>query len=337
MKKLRIAQIGIGHDHADDIFFSLCKLSDYYEVVGYALPPEEENSSHFRKRADETFVGYPQFSVEELLSDPTIQAVTVETEERNLSNYALLAAKSGKHIHMDKPGGMEPAVFEELIETMRKQDLTFHTGYMYRYNPAVQELLAKVKNGDLGDIFSVEAHMSGRHSTNKRRWIGTLPGGMTFFLGCHLIDLILLIQGAPERVIPLNKATGADGVDSLDYGMAVLEYKNGISFAKACDMEVGGFDRRQLVVSGTKGTIRLMPLEMVWDEERRLDLYTDVTEYTGMDWFNRGTTTRTAPYDRYDNMMTSFGQIALGQKENAFSYDHELLVYRTLMKCCGVM
>ena len=334
MKKLRIAQIGIGHDHADDIFFSLCKLSDFYEVVGYALPPEEEASEHFRKRADETFVGYPQFSVEDLLNNPAIEAVTVETEERNLSNYALLAARHGKHIHMDKPGGMDPATFEELIETAKGQSLTFHTGYMYRYNPAVQELLAKIKRGELGEIFSVEAHMSGRHSTEKRRWIGTLPGGMTFFLGCHLIDLIILIQGLPERVIPLNKSTGADGITSEDYCMAFLEYKNGISFAKACDMEVGGFDRRQLVVSGTKGTIRLMPLEMIFSEEDRLNLYTEVTKYTGLDWFNRGTTARTAPYDRYNNMMTSFAQIALGHKENPFSYEHELAVYRTLMKCC---
>lgn len=76
---------------------------------------------------------------------------------------------------------------------------------MYRYNPFVKELLQKVKNGELGDIISVEAQMNCMHSVNTRQWLANFPGGMMFFLGCHLIDLILQIQGMPERIIALNK------------------------------------------------------------------------------------------------------------------------------------
>ena len=36
-------------------------------------------------------------------------------------------------------------------------------GYMYRYNKAVQRALQMKKSGELGEIFSVEAHMSVRH------------------------------------------------------------------------------------------------------------------------------------------------------------------------------
>ena len=45
-------------------------------------------------------------------------------------------------------------------------------------------------------------------------WLGSVPGGMMFFLGCHLVDLIMQIQGMPQRVIPMNKATGLNGVVS---------------------------------------------------------------------------------------------------------------------------
>ena len=41
MKKIRIAQIGTGHDHAADIFATLNFLSDIFEVVGYAEVPED--------------------------------------------------------------------------------------------------------------------------------------------------------------------------------------------------------------------------------------------------------------------------------------------------------
>lgn len=336
MEKIRIAQIGIGHDHADDVFFAIRDMKQYFEVVGYALPPQEENSESFRARADRTFVGFPQLTVEQILEDPTIDAVTVETEELNLTKYALLAARHGKHIHMDKPGGIELADFEALIAAVREKRLTFHLGYMYRYNPCVEALLEKIDRGELGEIFSVEAHMSCRHKATKREWLGRFPGGMMFFLGCHLVDLIYRIQGKPKRVIPLNKATGADGVTAQDFGMAILEYENGVSFAKSTAEDVGGFDRRQLVVSGTLGTVRLMPLEMPWDENDRLNLYTNVTEYTGLDWFNRGTTTKSAPYDRYSNMIEDFALITLGKRENRYSYDYELEAYKLVLQCCGL-
>ena len=65
----------------------------------------------------------------------------------------------------------------------------------------------------------------------------------------------------PKRIIPLNKSTGLDGLDSTDFGMAVFEYENGVSFVKTNDIERGGFLRRQLVVIGTKGTVEVKPLE----------------------------------------------------------------------------
>ena len=48
-------------------------------------------------------------TVEEILEDPDIEAVVVETEEIYLFKYASLAADAGKHIHMEKPGGLSEA------------------------------------------------------------------------------------------------------------------------------------------------------------------------------------------------------------------------------------
>ena len=42
MKKIKIAQIGIGHDHANAIFDALNRLTDVFDVVGYA-EVEEDN------------------------------------------------------------------------------------------------------------------------------------------------------------------------------------------------------------------------------------------------------------------------------------------------------
>ena len=42
MNKVRIAQIGVGHDHAMDIINTLQGQTDIFEVIGYAVPLEEK-------------------------------------------------------------------------------------------------------------------------------------------------------------------------------------------------------------------------------------------------------------------------------------------------------
>lgn len=332
MKKIRIAQIGVGHDHGPLIFKSIAKQTDIYEVVGYALPENEDVK--FKDKC-ECFEGYRKMTVEEIMKDKTITAVTIETEEVNLTKYAQIAADNNKHIHMDKPGGTQLSDFERLIDTVKSKKLTFHLGYMYRYNPFVIELLQRIKRGELGEIYSVEAQMNCKHSVDKRNWLGTFKGGMLFFLGCHLIDLILQIQGEPENIIPLSRSTGIDGVTGEDFGMVVFEYKNGVSFAKSCAEEMGGFARRQLVVCGSKATVELKPFEFYKTPDTSLQ-YTGKTEYTNYGWRDGGVYTESEEVDRYDSMMASFAKMSIGEKENPWDYDYELLLYKTVLKSCGV-
>ena len=330
MRKIRIAQIGIGHDHASAIINTLRKQSDIYEIVGYAVPEVEQNRFENNLKS---FEGIPELSVDEILNDPTIEAVAIETEEVNLTNYALMAAKAGKHIHMDKPGGLELAQFEELIRVLKEKKLAFSLGYMYRFNSAIMELMEDIKAGKLGQIVSVEAHMSCWHGPNKRQWLEAFPGGMLFFLGCHLIDLVYGIMGQPDEVIPMSYCSGVDGVTAQDCGMAILRYQNNVSFVKSCALERGGFDRRQLVVTGSKGTVELRPLEMYGNFENQ---YTGVRTSTSTVWADRGYTTNTKPRARYAAMMESFYETAVGLKENPYSYDYELAVYKLVLQCCGV-
>lgn len=330
MERIRIAQIGIGHDHAGEVLRSIRQQSDIFEVVGYALPEIERTK--FRDRLS-WLNGLPELTVEEILSDPTIEAVTVETEEVNLTNYALPAARAGKHMHMDKPGGLELSTFEELVETVREKKLAFSLGYMYRHNPAVMELMEDIRSGKLGEIYSVEAHMNCWHPTEKRQWLETFPGGMMFFLGCHLIDLIYRIMGEPEEVIPMNCCTGIDGVTAEDFGMAVLRYKNGVAFAKTCDVERGGFERRQLVVTGSKGTVELRPLEAYGNF---VGQYTGVRVSTSTVWADPGYRTTSRPEDRYDRMLRVFAGITRGELESPYSYDYELGLYKLVLRACGV-
>lgn len=330
MKRIRIAQIGTStNSHGNFVWNSLKKQRDIFEIAGFAFP-ENEREKYPERMKD--FEGYAELTVDEILNNPEIEAVTVETEECYLTKYALMAAEHKKHIHMEKPGGTVLSDFERLIAAVKKNGTVFHTGYMYRYNPYVIELMERIKNGELGEIVSVEAQMNCSHSAAQRRWLEAYRGGSLFFLGCHLIDLILQIKGRPERVIPLSKSTGIDGTKSEDFGMAVLEYSNGVCFAKVNSNEIGGFARRQLVVAGTKGTVEIKPLEILVEGGQ----FTRKTEYTSPDWTDGGKTSDSKVYDRYDSMIHAFAEMVLGERQNPYTYDYELELYKTVLKCCGI-
>jgi predicted dehydrogenase len=114
---------------------------------------------------------------------------------------------------MEKPGSQDLAAFERLIATVKEKNLVFHIGYMYRYNPMVLELMQQIERGELGQIVCVEAQMSGNQGKKLRQWLPTFKGGQMFYLGCHIIDLAFRILGQPTQVLPLNFATGVEGVE----------------------------------------------------------------------------------------------------------------------------
>ncbi|MBQ5816700.1 MAG: Gfo/Idh/MocA family oxidoreductase, partial [Oscillospiraceae bacterium] len=198
MKKIKIAQIGVNeYSHSQEIFGSITKQNDIFEFVGYALPENEEQ--RLSKRASE-LAACKKMTVEEILSDPEIEAVAIETDEVHLTKYALMAARAGKHIHMEKPGGVSLEDFEALIGEMRKSGKVFHTGYMYRYNPYIMDIMRRVKSGEFGEVYSIDAQMNSPHPKAQREFLKSFPGGIMFFLGCHLVDLVLQIKGTPKKI-----------------------------------------------------------------------------------------------------------------------------------------
>ncbi|MBQ7356450.1 MAG: Gfo/Idh/MocA family oxidoreductase [Clostridia bacterium] len=329
MGKIRIAQIGTSQNsHGSDIWNTLKIMLDVFEMVGYAFPENEREKFPIRAK---DFDGYREMSVEEILSDPSIDAVLVETEEIYLTKYALMVARAGKHLHMEKPGGVDIDEFRELVCMMKEKRLVFSLGYMYRFNPKIREVLERVKSGELGKIFSVEAHMSCKHPKAMREWLSSFPGGMMFFLGCHLVDLIYQIKGEPTEVIPLSCSSGIDGLNTSDIGMAVFKYPDGVSFAKASDNELGGFMRRRLVICGEKKTIEICPLEVQISNDSQYAAY---RECSSADWCAEGELQKSEVHHRYLPMMQNFAELICG-KENPYTYDYELRLYELILRSCG--
>lgn len=339
MRKIKVAVIGAGHDHSADAIDTIKGLSEHYELVGYApVCEDEKNCIEFTyKGRPQRYEGVKQMTVDEVLNYPGLEAVFIETEDRALTKYALLAAEKGLHIQMDKPGGIDNAEFDKLIDIVKTKRLVFHVAYMYRYNTAVMQLKEDIKAGKLGELISVEAQMCCRHSPEKRAWMEAYPGGMLWFLGCHMIDLIYSIMGMPEEVIPLSACSNTDDVTAEDVGMAAFRYKNGVSFARSSAVEYGGFDRRRLLVCGSKGTVEICPLEQ--GAANAPEIFIPQTSRVREDFAENAPyesgVRNTEPKGRYDAMYRAFAEYIRGEKTNPFDYEYERQLHKLILRACG--
>jgi predicted dehydrogenase len=335
MKRIKIAQIGVGHDHARFTIETLKKRDDLFDLVGYV---ELQDEAEMKATAKGAYDDIKQLSLEEVFSIRDLQAVAIETEDCLLTKYARIFAERGLAVQMDKPGGQNGNEFDSLLDYMKKNNLVFHMGYMYRYNPAICALTEMIQRGELGDIINIDAEMNCLHPDFKRAWLKHYQGGMTNFLGCHLIDLVLRLQGVPSKIIPLNFSSGINGIKAEDGGMVAFQYPNGISIIKSFAFESGGFARRQIIVRGSKATVEINPTEYYIGETHG-KMCTDMRiakNEDGIDWNYRPKAMVFGPFDRYEEMFEEFAKIVNGEMQNPYSYEYEKQLHHILLASCGV-
>lgn len=152
MKKIKLGRIGIGHNHGEAKMLAARKFPELFEIVGYA----EENEDWIEKRGGaEGYRGLKRLSTDEVIKQS--DAVLIETDVWNLTETVQKCIDAGKHIRMDKPASGTLDEYKYLLDSAKKKNLVVQLGYMYRYNPAVLKCMEHIKNGDLGEIYSINA------------------------------------------------------------------------------------------------------------------------------------------------------------------------------------
>ena len=327
MKKIKIGQIGIGHNHGEGKMLAVQKFPELFEVIGYA----EENEKWVEKRGNlPCYKDLPRLSVEEIIEKS--DAILVECDVWNLTKVAKMCVEAGKHVHIDKPASGTLAEFEELLNIAKEKNLTVQMGYMYRYNFAIQKLMDMINSGELGEIYQIDAEMSTYHSKEYREWLKKFKGGSMYIFGSHLIDLVVSILGEPKKVYPFIKQTGFEGVYSDDNNFAVLEYDKAIARITNLSVEVNGWGMRRFAVMGSKGTVEIKPIELNVEMTKST---TDIASNAYQDMKEKVDIKDVPTLSRYDEMMKDFYKSVIGEKENPYSYEHELAVQKTLCRVVG--
>ena len=335
-KKVKIAQIGVRHEHASGKMNSLKMLPEYYEIVGIAAESPEWEKKH---RGDAVYKDIPWMSQEELLALPGLEAVAVETEMTELLPAARRCAERGLAMHVDKPLGQNLDECRETLELCRKNNVLLQPGYMFRTNQAIRLAIKAVREGWLGEIHDLRANMNRNDvAPDFRRWLATYRGGGMYDFGSHLIDFVIEMLGAPEEIRVFERPDPTDGLN--DNTLSVFLYPKTIAQIRVTERAIDGFANRHLSITGSKGSFLLDPLEK-WERDPatgkmfplnvRLTLaeanaeYDKGTHHLALEPFN----------DRYVGQLIDLAQFIRGEKENPYTFEHELLVQRAILAGSG--
>lgn len=157
-----------------------------------------------KKIIEEKYPGtksYPTY--EELLADPDIHLVVVNTPNYTHYEYTKKALLASKHVIVEKPFTVTVKEGEELIQIAKDQNKKLSVYHNRRYDSDYVTVAKVLKNGLLGEIVEAELHYD-RYRLElsyKQHKENAGPGtGALYDLGSHLIDQALQLFGKPDAV-----------------------------------------------------------------------------------------------------------------------------------------
>jgi predicted dehydrogenase len=317
-QRIRLCQIGTQHAHAAGKIASVRALLDLYDVVG--LSDSEPSDAGAYK-------DLPRYSTDALLALPGLEVVNVETRVEDSCATALKVIQAGKHVHLDKPGALSHQEFKTMRLEAEKRGVIVQMGYMLRHNPAFELLFRAVREGWLGEITEIDAMMGKLANQATRKELRGLSGGGMFELGCHMMDAALTVmKSKPQKVYALSTPSTRDG--TKDNQLAVLEYAKATVTLRCNHADPFGGPRRRFQVTGTKGSMEIMPMES-GHCVLRLD--------AAHEGFKKGEQVLKldVPKDRYVGEFTTLAKSVRGEMKFPWSAQHDIEVHETVMLASG--
>lgn len=141
-------------------------------------------------------------SFDEVLEDAELKLVVITTPNEFHFSMAKAALEAGKHVVVDKPVTIFAHEAEELDDLARANGLVCSVFQNRRFDGdfmTIQEIISKEL---LGELVYLESHFDRYRPELRENWREqNVPGnGVTYDLGTHLIDQVVLQFGLPDSI-----------------------------------------------------------------------------------------------------------------------------------------
>jgi predicted dehydrogenase len=168
-------------------------------------------------------------SYESLLADPEVDAVYIPLPNTLHAEWAIAAARAGKHVLCEKPLAMNAAEAARMVAVCEQEGVLLVEAFMYRVHPSWQRVLEVVRSGRIGRLVAVQSWFSyfNDDPRNIRNRVD-VGGGALYDIGCYNVNLSrLLFESEPRRVQGSVVRDPQMGVDVLTSG--ILEFDSGVA------------------------------------------------------------------------------------------------------------
>lgn len=333
MKKIKVVQYGVTHEHAVDKITTLQKMPDVFEIVG-VVDDRSTKSPRYPKNVNiSKFDKFPLLTPEEFFRRDDVELVLIDVTNADIIPTAQKCLSKGIAMHMEKPGGEDIKAFDDLVSECERRQIPFQMGYMLRANPAMNFCIDAVRKGIIGDVFEIYADMNHCYGgADYAEYLSSFRGGIMYNLCCHFIDFIVRFMGKPDNIHSLLKTSADSPANCLNNCIALLEYPHAVASVRACSKDYG--QGRRLRIAGTKGVIDLCPTEDVG-----IPLHLDLS--LGMDSGNypEGRHVLTFPpmTDRYAPQLLELARIIRKEIPNVDYYAHDRLVNHINLACSKIV
>ena len=194
-------------------------------------------------------------SIEELITDNSIELVIINTPNFTHYEYAKMALNAGKHILVEKPFTATLAQAKEifaLAKSVGKKALVYQNR---RFDSGYNAVKNIIESGKLGKLIEVHfrydryRNVIGPKSFKEEVVEAT---GLQYDLGPHLLDQAISLFGKPEKY---NKVLGKNRAHTKvdDYLAIQLSYPNDLYVFLTASMLVADI-REAFMMNGTKGS-----------------------------------------------------------------------------------
>jgi len=171
------------------------------------------SAEHARAFANAIRVNRATGNYQELLEDPSIDAVHVLTP--NALHYPICRAalQAGKHVLCEKPFTVSVVEARELVALAARTRLANCIQHNLRYYPVVQQLRCMIEAGDLGEILIVQGTYSQDWLLYDTDWnwrvVASQNGALRAMgdIGSHWMDLIQHVTGLQITELCADLAT----------------------------------------------------------------------------------------------------------------------------------
>ncbi|MDB4584920.1 Gfo/Idh/MocA family oxidoreductase [Draconibacterium sp.] len=165
-------------------------------------------------------------SYDEILDNPEIELVVVNTPDKFHYEMVKQALEAGKHVVVEKPITQKSAQAIELVELAKDKGVVFTVYQNRRWDGDFRTVQKVLAEGKLGRLVEFESHFD-RYRTfiTPDTWkeVGDEYAGVLYNLGSHMVDQAYVLFGKPKAVTAHLKIVRTGGVVT-DYYDIRLEY-----------------------------------------------------------------------------------------------------------------